>query len=336
MQQLASDTEFIVANKFGEEFGYAREDIEMDMDLGDTNDFELSINTDEWDKEKYWFGNRIFIPNTEYGGLIEDVNVITSNKTIKLRGYTWRGLLTQKVVEPPSGSDHLILSGELNSILRELIGERFGALFVVPDIDSGIEAKNWQVDRYVTLYDAITKLLESKSCRLKIEYHEPHDNEYGYVTIQVAPVVDYSDELEYSQDSRVDFQVRDYRRGINHLICAGTGQNEERIVLHLYVQEDGSIGKSQYYFGLDERAAVYDFSNADAEKLEEDGIKRLRELQNYKSIEVAVDDIDLEIGDIIGGYESITGTELKKPVAGKILKIQDGKTIIEYEVRGDE
>lgn len=336
MQQLTSGIEFIVANKYGEELGYMREDIEMDMDLGDTNDFELCMDIGDWDKAKYWYDNRIFVPNTEYGGLIEEVHVNTRSGTIKFCGYTWRGLLTQKVVEPPSGTDHLILNGELNKVIRELIGERFDALFVIPNIDSGVELVNWQVDRYVTLYDAINKFLEEKSCRLKIEYREPEDNEYGYVMIQAVPVVDYSDELEYSQDSRVDFQICDYRRGVNHLVCAGTGQNEERVVLHLYVQEDGSIGKTQYYFGLDERAEVYDFSSADAEKLEEDGTKRLRELQNYKSIEVAVDDMDLEIGDIIGGHESITGTELKKPVIGKILKMQARKVTIEYEVKGDD
>ena len=56
--------------------------------------------------------------------------------------------------------------------------------------------------------------------------------------------MDYSDYITYSQDYNIDFTIRDYRRGINHLICAGKGQNEERIVVHLYVQKDGSIGKS--------------------------------------------------------------------------------------------
>ena len=58
--------------------------------------------------------------------------------------------------------------------------------------------------------------------------------------------------------------------------------------------------------------AVYEFSSADKEKLEEDGAKRLKELQNYKSIDVNVEGIDLEIGDIVGGYEEITGTRLQK------------------------
>ena len=49
------------------------------------------------------------------------------------------------------------------------------------------------------------------------------------------------------------------------------------------VQKDGSIGKTPYYTGLEENEAVYEFSSADKEKLEEDGAKRLKELQNYKA-----------------------------------------------------
>ena len=124
--------------------------------------------------------------------------------------------------------------------------------------------------------------------------------------------------------------------GINHLVCAGEGQNEERVVLHLYVQEDGSVGKTKYYAGLLERTAVYDFSSADMEQLEEDGAKRLKELQNYKSIDVTVEDMELELGDIIGGREQVTGTEIKKPIVRKILKIKGGKAEVEYKVKGDE
>lgn len=150
------------------------------------------------------------------------------------------------------------------------------------------------------------------------------------------PVVDYSEELEYSREGKVEFSIRDYRGGVNHLICAGKGQDEERIILHLYVQEDGSIGKTPYYTGLAEHEAVYEFSSADLEKLEEDGMKRLKDLQNYKSIDVDISDIDLEIGDIVGGFEEITGTRLQKPVTGKIINVQGEKVMTEYKVKGDD
>lgn len=328
--------EFIAAKPTGEEIDYCREGIEMDLDLGDTNDFELRLSLDAWTKEKYYYDHRIFIPGTEYGGIIDDLRVITASNEIVLTGQTWRGMLTKKIVQPPDGQDHLILSGDLNDVLRDLIGDRFAGIFVVPAVLTGVEVYDWQVDRYVELYDAIMKLLDAYGYRLQISYIEPEGLDYGYVSIQAVPVTDYSDQLEYSQDGKVHFDIRDYRGGINHLICVGEGQNRERVVLHLYVLADGSIGKTQYYTGLQEKEAVYDFSSADIERLEEDGTKRLKELQNYKSIDLSVDDIDLEIGDIVGGYEEVTGTRLQKPVTGKIIKVNNGQTTIEYKVKGDD
>lgn len=327
---------FIVARENGEELGYMDVNAEIDLDLGDTNDFELRINQDSWTQDWYWYGNRIFVPGTEYGGIMNDLEVITRTREIVPRGPTWRGLLAQKIVEPPDGEDHLTVSGDLNDILRDLIGDRFGGLFSVPDVETGVTVTGWQVDRYVTLSDAITKLLDSKGYRMQISYVEPEGLEYGYVAVQAVPVTDYSEDLEYSREGKVEFSVRDYRGGVNHLICAGKGQNEERVILHLYAQEDGSIGETQYYTGLAEHAATYEFSSADMDKLKEDGTKRLKDLQNYKSIDVDASDIDLEIGDIVGGYEEITGTRLQKPVTGKIIKVQGGKVTTEYKVKGDD
>lgn len=327
---------FIAARSSGEELGYIGGDTEIDLDLGDTNDFEMRMDQNNWSKEQYWYDNRIFIPQTEYGGIIDDLEVITSTREIVLRGPTWRGLLGRKVVEPPEGEDHLTVSGELNNILRDLIGDRFDGLFSVPDVETGVMVTGWQVERYVTLYEAIMKLLDSKEYRLQISYVEPEGLEYGYVSVQAVPITDYSEELEYSREGKVNFDIRDYRGGINHLVCVGEGQNEERAVLHLYVQEDGTIGKVQHYSGMEERAAVYEYSSADLEKLEEYGKKRLKELRNYKSIDVTVDDVDLEIGDIVGGYEEITGTRLQKPVARKIINMKQGKITINYEVKGDD
>ena len=51
---------------------------------------------------------------------------------------------------------------------------------------------------------------------------------------------------------------------------------------------------------------------------------------------MTVDDIDLEIGDIVSGYDAITNTQVIKPVVQKILKMQDGKITIDYSVKGDE
>lgn len=327
---------FIMAKTTGEEQGELTDSADVDLDVGDTNDFEINIPVSEYDTECTGYDCKIFIPGTEYGGIVGDVESNTSTEKVTLRGRTWRGMLAYKVVEPPAGQDHLILFGELNAAIRTLIGDRFGGLFFVPDIDTGIVIKNWQVDRYVTLYDALQKLVSNYDRRLQIQYVQPDGLEYGYVIVQAVPIKNYSGQLEYSQEEGVHVTVRDCRNGVNHLVCVGRGENQDRIVLHLYVQRDGSIGKTQYYTGLDEISAVYDYSSAEADKLEENGIKRLKELQNYKKCEMTIDDADLEIDDIIAGYDAVTDTQVIKPVVQKILKMQDGNVTIDYRVKGDE
>lgn len=92
-------------------------------------------------------------------------------------------------------------------------------------MDTGITIKSWQVDRYVTLYDALQKLVSNYGCRLQIQYVQPEGLEYGYVTVQAVPIVDYSEQLEYSQEEGIYVTVRDCRNGVNHLVCVGEGEN---------------------------------------------------------------------------------------------------------------
>lgn len=277
---------------------------------------------------------------------LTDTDKFNAIFSLRLRGYKPRPLkrvyikkpmLNYKVVEPPANASHLILSGELNQILKELIEDRFGGLFVVSGENSGVQVSQWEVNRYVTLLDAIMSLLSAYKSRLQIRYIEPENLDYGYILTKAVPITDYSDEEEYSKEGNARVTVRDRRSGINHLVCAGEGQNEERAVIHLYVQKDGSIGQVQYYKELEERAAVYNFSSADEERLIEDGTKRLQELQNQKSCEIEIEDnLELELGDIISGYDPVTDTQVKRPIIRKILKKQNEKVTIEYKIEGDD
>ena len=79
--------------------------------------------------------------------------------------------------------------------------------------------------------------------------------------------------------------------------------------------------------------ALYSYtSQSDAEKLKEDGTKRLKELMNYKQFDMTVEDVDLNIGDIVSGRDYVTGILVQKPVARKILKLKKGKISIEYKL----
>ena len=336
MEESVSQLRFLTSKPSGEEQGNLSDSADVDLDTGDSNDFEVTVAASEWNPETLGYGCRLYIPNTEYGGIIQDIESVTATGNVILRGDTWRGMLAYRIIEPPAGQDHLVLSGELNTAIRELIGDRFGGLFYVPEIDTGITVSNWQVDRYVTLYAALTKLVGAFGCRLNISYVQPEGLEYGYVSIQAVPIIDYSDQQEYSMEGNIHVDIRDCRNGVNHLVCAGEGQNQQRAVVHLYVQQDGSIGETQYYFGQDEKADVYIYTSADVAKLKEDGTKRLMDLKNYKKCEMTVEDIDLELGDIVSGYDEVTDTQVRKPVIKKVLKVQDGNVSIDYKVEGED
>lgn len=329
---------FIVANDRGEEVGYLKEANSIDLDLGDTNDVEIEMDTGIWTEDLLNWRYRLYIPGTEYGCLIEDRKTSTSSGTITWLGYTWRGLLSQKIIEPPSGQSHLTVSGDANEIIGQVIGDRFEALFVADSSASGIQISNYQFDRYCTVLAGLEKMLAAYGARLRIYYQQGDPGGMnGAVHLCAVLITDWSEELEYSQDGKINFTTRDYRRGINHLICAGTGEEESRTVLHLYIQEDGSIGGTQYYFGLDERTALYSYtSQSDVDQLREDGTERLQELTNYTQMEATIDNVDVDVGDIVGGRDRITGMHLTQPVVGKILRIKDGSATIEYKLKGEE
>lgn len=338
LQDAPEQLKFTAADIDGIEQGFIKDADSIDMDLGDTNDFELQLSEEEWDRKKYNWGYRIFIPGTEYGGLLEECGTSTKDGTVTWRGYTWRGLLTQKIIQPPTGQKYLTVSGDANTIIQSIIGSRFGSLFVADVEQSGIQINNYQFDRYCTILSGLEKMLSTQNARLKIYYQQgTPGGAGGAVRIGAVRVTDWSSELECSQDGKLNFTARDYRRGINHLICAGEGEGEDRTILQLFVQEDGSIGDTQYYFGLDEREALYSYTSVESdEQLRKDGVERLMELMNYKQLDASLDDVDVDIGDIVGGRDRVTGMTLQKPVVNKILKIQDGKTSVEYKLKGED
>ena len=324
----------IVANEKGCELGVLKNYKEVEFSVGAENDFVITLKSQAVNKEFLWYESQVFIPGTEFGGIVKDIISLTKSKTVKFMGDTWRGMLSKKIISPPSGQDYLTVSGELNEVIRKMLKEHFGDWFVVPEESTEVTVK-YQFNRYVTLLDGLTSLLESVNYKLSIKYIQGAPGEAGYVEVSAAPINNYSEEEEYSQDCNIKMTVRDYRRGINHLICLGEGELKDRIRGDLYIQKDGSIGKTQYYKGLEERTDVYDYSSADVAELEEGGEKRLKELADYKEFDMNIEKANLELGDIVSGRDHITGLYVVKPVIQKILKISTGKERIDYKLKGD-
>lgn len=312
-------------------------DAGIDIAIGEENNYEIKVRRDKW-RPKYTFGNAFYIKETEYGGIIGEVNTNTAEDTISLLGMTWRGMLDKKIICPPSGSDYKTVSGELNLVLNDLVSEYFDDYFVVLQVDTGVSVTNYQFDRYCTLLAGINKMLKSVGYRLQIRYMQQERGQPGYVELSSVPIIDYSDQIELSQDSQLNFTFKNVKNGVNHLICLGKGELQERQVIDLYVQADGSIGSEPYYTGIREIAATYEDTSSDSDELEEKGREKLQELMNCTSFSMDVESLDMEveIGDIIGGRDYVTGMYAAKPIAKKIYKVEDGKTSLEYGIEGDD
>ena len=312
------------------------QDCSLDMELNDgERDFEVTVSAGDYDNSMD-YGCRIFASDTEYGGILGKLISSTSDNAITWQGYTWRGMLANKVIVPPDGENYYTVSGELNTILRDLIEPRFSGVFIVPDADTGVTVENWQFERFCTLLDGIAKLLKSVGYRIDIRYNEGDPNGVGWVEVQAVPIVDYTSELELSQDSRLNFRATDKRNGVNHLIIGGKGEMQERNIIHLYVQEDGSIGKTQCYTGIDEVEYFYENTSTDSADVGKAGIEKLKELMDYKSFDMDIESlgIDIAIGDIVGGRDHITGMCMSAPVENIIIKIEDGEISKEYRLEG--
>lgn len=181
-------------------------------------------------------------------------------------------------------------------------------------------------------------MLKSVGYRLKIRYVQQERGQPGYVELSAVPIVDYSEQIELSQDSQLNFTFKNIKNGVNHLICLGKGELQDRQVIDLYVQKDGSIGTEQYYKGIEEIAATYEDTSSESDELEERGRERLQKVMNSTSFSMDAESLnmDVEIGDIIGGRDYLTGLYAKKPIVKKIYRVKDGKTSLEYGIEGDD
>lgn len=323
---------------------------EYDFDLAfgaEENDFELSLPI-----EKHCCGKNCFlyIEGTEYGGIIDAVEVDTAKSEVRYSGRTWHGIIEKKIILPLSEGDastetvtvketdaegnsyldkYLIVSGEANAVLGWLI-ERLGlsGLIAGSEEDSGIEINEYQFHRYIDGYSGILKMLADAGAKMKIKYSS------GAAVLSAVPVGNYSTSEELDSD-KVDFKLEKTYNRVNHLICLGSGQLDERLIVHLYADAEGNISQTQSVFGIEELQAVYDYSDAETvEMLIEGGMEELKNAWEEDAIEISFNDDSnaFDIGDIIKAVEHTTGLVATETVAKKIVKIKSGTTTISYKV----
>lgn len=273
----------------------------------------------------------VYVPGTEFGGLLEYLQTSNRNDVVTRKGYTWRGLLEKGIILPPAGSDYKIVSGDANTVLGSLLSGFMGGFFHVPAEASGIIIDNYKFPLYCSYLEGLTGMLQEYDAKLVITADKPSAGSGIMVTVQARHRVVIGD--RYSEEYPVSMTYTDDGMGINHLICLGPGELQHRTRVDLYVQEDGSIGTQQYYTGFRERTEVYDYSNSESESnLVTYGKRRLRERMSKKTLQLNNADVDGDIGDLVYGY--MNGISTMNQITRKILTVTGGTWKRESKIEG--
>ena len=318
--------DLIYMNSEREDVGVLR-DYRLDLAYGeDENDFELKIPSDAHCCGAGFF---LYIEGTEYGGMIDDIASDTEAEEVVYTGRTWHGLLNSKIIEPDNGQDYLVVSGDANAVLGSLITSLgLGDMFAASEEDSGLTISNYKMIRYISAYDGIRKMLKTNGGKLRFTFTD------GKVILSAHPRGEYTQDGDLDSDI-IDLKVKRHYHPVNHLICLGRGELAAREVIHLYVDESGNISHTKTFTGMDERAVVYENTNAESlEDLESGGIDRLKELALADEVEAALDEgsDQYEIQDIVGATDNITGLTVAAEITKKIVTIENDQITISYKV----
>lgn len=297
-------------------------DFELDLAFGsDENAFELTCAERLAPAE----GQVVFVDATEYGGVVDETSYDAGRDatgTVTCKGRTWHGVLAGKRLLPDEGSARLSVSGKAGDVLASLV-ERMGlsGLFSAASDDTAV---SYTFERFCDGYSGLKAMAKANGRKVSMRRRG------GKVELSLPPAVDYASKVD---SDLLDFTLTSVHRCVNHLVCAGTGELEDRAVVHFYADAAGNVSHTQSLFGVDEIAALYDYSNADEEKLEEEGRKKLQEYQTQGSVEVeAHDDIDVDVGDVISARDNAHGRTVTATVAKKIVKVSRGVATYSYEV----
>lgn len=312
---------------------------EFDLAFGESeNNFECKISLkDHCCKEGYY----IYAEGTEYGGIVDAIEIDSENDLAIYTGRSWHGILASKYI--PSGYS---ASGDANTVIKTVLDYiDLAPLFAVSEETAGAETSR-TYDKYQNAYNWLCSALKADDMRLSIVCEE------RTVILSAVPVFDFSDGKEMESDL-IEYQMKKTYNNVNHLICLGQGNPETRQVVHLYLDENGEVSENQTFSGVNERVEVdgerYNFDEVEeteeeektAEQLAEEranlienGTKKLLDMQAEDKIDVSFDSADdiYYVGDIVGAYDSVTDISVSAEVVKKIISIANSKTNIEYKV----
>ncbi len=280
----------------------------------DENEIRVTM---DW-REAPEIGGYVYLDGTECGGTIDSITTDTDTDMVTAKGRSWHGILEGMRLVPDEGKSHITVSGSVSSVLMSLIS-RMGLQDVFSARQNAAQV-SYTFERFIGGYAGITAMLKANGMKLEIVH------EGGKAVMVASPVETFGNSID---SDLVGFELERIGRRTNHLVCGGTGEYENREIIHFYADEGGKVSKTQSLFGVDEISAFYDYSNADANKLETEGKKKLEGFQGEGTVKVSVPDGSaFSVGDIVTGRDNKTGQTVTVEITKVIAKAEYG--VLEY------
>lgn len=302
------------------------------MDLEDGEDFDFTLKAPmefvrEVDGSVIEPGDYLFHPWTSYGGVVDDVTLDeqSSPPTVTYSGRTWRGILFRSIIAPPSGQSHLVVSGAVEKVIADVIERQgLGGVFVASG-DSGAVVNSYRFARYVDAHTGLQAMLASAGMRLSVSRN------LGKCELSAVPITDVSRGV----DGNLLTAKVTSERPVNHLVCLGGDEMENRTVVNLFMDGSGNVSQTRTFSGVEEIAEIYDFNTADRSQLIKSGTERLA---GYYEDSMAV---DVRAEDLFGADlgDTVTGTSVNYPISVSAqvssvqVSVENGlKTDVSYKV----
>lgn len=273
----------------------------LDLSFGENdNDFLLKMPESGTKLEENMV---IYVSGTEYGGIIDSIEIDTENRMLHYYGRTFQGILESKVLYPFENDDYLIYSGEANEVLgqilqrlslspddsNELLVQPDGAFLTASTENSGIYIESYKVasssGNYAHGYSFIRDMLYAYDAKPTII-----DG-----VLAAVPNVDYASDFEWVEGTDNNFKAKRNYNSCNHLHCMGQGNLSERYTIDLFLDENGGIlpyahdtieSDADYYTDLSALESGTDEEQTDYNTITSNmitGVNEIAEVYDYPS-----------------------------------------------------
>ena len=245
----------------------------------------------------------VYVNGTEYGGVIDAIEVDTENQMMIYTGRTWHGILENKILYPQPGYNYFYVNGDANEVLRELL-ERMN---IIPGDLNELYVKPENAFMSVAAHNAgyeVNARVASESGNYAHGYTFIRDLLYQFDlkpkivngVIEAVPNMDYSSDDDFLEGTD-QFKAKRNYNSINRLHCMGSGNLADRYVIDLYLDENGGllpyarenpVQDSDYYTDIDALAEstneedIANFAILSAHMVT--GINEMSDIYDYPSI----------------------------------------------------